>query len=155
MTTYSHMRCPFCSSATKVYNSRSSHSSTQTWRRRKCLTCNRPFTTREKVDFNGTVTVLSHNEKKPYSRERLILSLVSASKNLDLPSEMLSELTDSIELTLNSQHFFESESQEAGMITTVAITVLSRYDKNLAIQYINNVYSHKPPLAILSSVLNT
>lgn len=124
------------------------------WRRRKCTSCHRTFTTREKIDFNGVVTVINKHTSTPYSREKLLLSLVQASHNLALSPEILSELTDSIEQELGSKHFFESKNNESSVITRAALAVLSRYNKNLALQYVNLVYDNNPPLELLQSLLN-
>lgn len=154
MTICSHMKCPFCNASTKVYNSRSSHQSTQKWRRRQCLDCNKSFTTREKVDYTGIVSVRSTDNKvSPYSREKLLLSIVRASTNLDLPPEALTELTDSIELTLKQIAFFTRATQDSNTIIESAIIVLKRYNKNLAVQYLNQVYRNNPPLATLKQLL--
>lgn len=147
------MKCPFCNNRTRVYNSRTSHQSTQTWRRRQCLHCNKNFTTREKVDFTGVITVRSKESLAPYSRERLLLSIVRASDKLELPPETASELTDSVESELKNKQFFSAKVQEAEIITAEATIILARYDKNLAIQYLNKVYSHKPPLELLNQLL--
>lgn len=154
MTIYSHMNCPFCQSSTQVYNSRRSHNSTQTWRRRRCRTCKKSFTTRERVDFSGSVLVSKKDKKRPYSRDRLFLSIVKASNNLELPPEMLSELTDSIEQKLQACDFFNHDIQDHELIIEASAMVLSQYDKNLAIQYINNVYTNKPPLEIITKLLS-
>lgn len=153
MTICSHMTCPFCTHDTKVYNSRDTHRSTQTWRRRQCVSCNKAFTTREKVDYNGIISIRTPVDEKPYSRERLFLSLVRASDKLELPADMLSELTDSIELELQQNHFFETSPRDATVIVSIATTILHRYDTNLALQYVNNVYSNKPPRELLGQLL--
>lgn len=156
MTICSHMKCPFCNQKTKVYNSRSSHQSTQTWRRRQCLSCNKAFTTREKIDFNGLVTVRSvdNPEGSPYSTERLLLSLVRASAQTNVPSTMITELIDSIQLELKKQRFFETAPQDADEITATATAVIARYDINIALAYLHAVHKGSPPVDILKSIVD-
>lgn len=153
MTICSHMKCPFCKNKTKIYNSRSTQTQTQTWRRHKCLSCNSTFTTKERVDWTGRINITSGNEVSPYSRERLLLSLVRASNNLSLPSGALTDLTDTIELELQNSSFFNEPSQEAELITHVSTTIIYRYDPNLALQYVNNVYHNKPPIELLKTLV--
>lgn len=151
------MKCPFCSSRTKVYNSRSSHQSTQTWRRRECLACRKAFTTREKVDFDSLVSIKNKNASKtsPYSSGRLLISIIRASSQLSLPSEAAIELSDSIELELKNARFFDdSKPRESIEITETAIKIISRYDTHLALAYINNVFKGNPPLEILQNIVN-
>lgn len=153
MTICSHMICPFCSSKTKIYNSRSTQSQTQTWRRHQCTACKRSFTTKERIDWTGRIKIKSSDETALYSRERLMLSLVRASNNLTLPTGALTDLTDTIELELQNGEFFTGDFQEAELITHVATTVLHRYDPNVALQYINMVYRNKPPLELIKRLL--
>lgn len=147
------MKCPFCQQETKVYNSRATHQETQTWRRRQCLECHKAFTTREKVDLNGTVKVHTPGETAPYSQERLLLSLVRASDKLALPPGMLTELADSVELELQNKGFFEHSPQEAALIIEATTAVFHRYDQNLALLYVTNVYKNKPPEEVVRRLL--
>ncbi len=148
------MICPFCSNKTHIYNSRSTHQNTQTWRRHRCKSCNSTFTTKEKVDWTARVSVITSDETSHYSRERLLLSISRASKNLQLAPASLSELTDSVELALQKNHFFESETQEATVIVQAATTTLQRFDPNLALQYVNQIYNNKPPLELVKSLVS-
>ena len=152
MTTCCHMKCPFCSKNTKVYNSRDTHQETQIWRRRNCQGCNKTFTTKEKVDWTGLISVRTPKDTSEYSRERLQLSLVRASDKLNLPTGMIAELADSIEVAMHQAGFFSQEVQESELITTTSIQILARYNRNLALQYINHVYSNQPPLRFLRAL---
>lgn len=153
MTIYWHMICPFCSSKTNIYNSRGTHNNSQTWRRHRCKQCLRKFTTKERVDFDGIVNINSKEMQSPYSRDRLLLSLVRASNNLSLPSHSVSELCDTIETTLQQAGFFNSVLQDSNMITETTIRVLKRFNTNLALQYVNNVYRAQPPHELLKQLL--
>lgn len=147
------MVCVFCSSSTKIYNSRSTHQKSQTWRRHRCTNCSRVFTTRERVDWDGVTSVKTAEGIEPYNRERLLLSLIRAGNNLDLPSGALTSLCDSIELHLQKANFFSSETQDSNTLATVAIEVLQRFDTNIALQYINSTYKNQPPIELLKQLL--
>lgn len=153
MTICSHMICPFCDSTTKIYNSRSTHQKTQTWRRHRCSNCDRTFTTRERVDWTGKVNVVSAGSTSGYSRERLLLSLAKASNNLSVQPAMLAELCDSIEADLQKSGFFAQPKQESDLITQSATSVLHRYNPNYALQYVNIVYSNNPPLELIKRLV--
>jgi transcriptional regulator NrdR family protein len=146
------MNCPFCHHKTKIYNSRSSHNQTQTWRRHRCTNCSSTFTTREKIDWDGKTTVKTTSAVAPYSREHLLLSLVTASANLSLAAGTLSELTDTIESELQQINFFKESENESDLITTTATTVLARFDRNIALQYVNHVYANKPPIELIKQL---
>lgn len=153
MTICSHMICPFCHSPTKIYNSRSTHQKSQTWRRHRCKQCGRTFTTRERIDWTGRVEVKSPDSTTGYSRERLLLSLAKASNNLSVQPAMLAELCDSVEGDLQKLGFFAKTKQESDLITQTAISVLHRYNPNYALQYVNIVYSNKPPLELIKRLV--
>lgn len=153
MTICSYMICPFCNNRTRIYNSRSTHQHTQTWRRHRCVACSKTFTTKEKVEWTGKVEVSTPDGTSPYSRERLLLSVSRASNNLTVLPETLSELTDSVELMLQKNHFFEAEIQESLIIVDAAVHTLKRFEPNLALQYVNQVYNNKPPLLLVKQIL--
>lgn len=148
------MTCPFCNSPTKIYNSRSTHGKTQTWRRHICTTCERVFTTRERVDWTGVTTVKTSKDTTGYSKERLLLSIARASNNLSIQPAMLAELCDSTEQQLQQNGFFNEPEQDADLITAAATMVLHRYNPNLALQYVNIVYSNNPPLELVKQLLS-
>lgn len=147
------MVCPFCASETKIYNSRATSGKTQTWRRHRCGQCQARFTTKEKIDWNGAVAVVTDEQAAPYSRERLFISLLKAGENLQLAPATLSDLCDTVEYHLQKQQFFRGVQQDAGRITTAVTTVLHRFNPNLALQYVNNVYRHQPPPELLKQLL--
>ena len=147
------MICPFCASKTKIYNSRSTHLATQTWRRLRCTQCKRTFTTKEKIDWSGTVKVTSANESALYTKDRLLLSISRAAQQLAIPPSAIIELTDSIELELQNTGFFEANAQDADLITSTAIVTLGRFNTHMALQYANNVYRNQPPLELIKQFI--
>jgi transcriptional regulator NrdR family protein len=147
------MICPFCTSKTRIYNSRSTHQSTQTWRRHRCTACTKTFTTKERIEWTGKVDVATPSGTSPYSRERLLLSISRATTNLSVLPETLSELTDSIELILQKMHFFETKHQTSAVITDACILTLKRFDPNLALQYVNQVHDNNPPPTLIKQIL--
>lgn len=147
------MKCPFCTHKTKIYNTRSTHYNTQTWRRHRCLNCSSAFTTKEKIDWTGAVTVRTAESSTPYEKERILLSVARASEKITVPPSTIVELTDSIELALQKNNFFSEKVQSAQIITEVSLAVLHRFEPHLGIQYINNVYRNKPPLELIKKLL--
>ncbi len=154
MTIYSHMKCPLCTARTEVYNSRPSHESTQTWRRRICAQCKSCFTTREKIDWNGSIKVGYNDQVMPYNRDRLLLSIVRASNGTNLAPEMISELTDSIEIAL-ARVLSKAGRCNVHDITNTAITVLASHNTHLALQYVQHVYNNQPPLSLIKQLVGS
>ena len=149
------MICLYCNSKTRIYNSRSTQQATQTWRRHRCTSCSKSFTTREKIDWDGMASVRSKGKIGPYSRERLLLSLVRSGHNLELNPGTLSDLCDSIEHQLQKNGFFNVPTQSSELITETTLQILRRFDKNLALQYINGVYKSKPPIELLRQLTDS
>jgi len=89
-----------------------------------------------------------------YSKERLLLSIARASNNLSIQPAMLAELCDSTEQQLQQNGFFNEPEQDADLITAAATMVLHRYNPNLALQYVNIVYSNNPPLELVKQLLS-
>jgi transcriptional regulator NrdR family protein len=144
------MQCPFCASKTKIYNSRSTHSHTQKWRRHRCTNCNKTFTTRERMDWNGSIKITEGNGRtSPYSRERLLLSLLRAVEKIESGTPTPVDICDTVEHSLQQKGFFSGHSQNATVIAAEVLTILHRYDPNTALQYLNNLYQGKPPLELL------
>lgn len=73
------MVCPFCTqNKTIVYNSRKTKKLNNVWRRRRCLTCNQEFTTIEYVDPASVIGIANDKKSQPYSRSKLLVSLIRA-----------------------------------------------------------------------------
>lgn len=152
------MICPFCHQDTSVYNSRLTSQQQQVWRRRRCKACLRVFTTKERIDWTGAISVTSGDEgsdSAPYSRDRLQLSVATACKPMLIQYGSVSELCDAIEYKLQQEDFFSSASQPASIITTYATAVLRRYNPAFAVAYAQQVYRQNPPLELLQEILES
>lgn len=155
MTIYSHMRCPFCESDTKIYNSRGNSAGNETWRRHRCRSCSLTFTTRERIDWSGKTLIADvGGTVNPYSSERLLKSLLKAGDQGNHPDGTFTSLLDTIENNLQKQHFFSKPTGSSAVITEVTITVLSRFDRGLALQYVNNVYRSQPPAKLIQQLFS-
>ncbi len=144
------MNCPFCSSLTKIFNSRSTQKHSQTWRRHRCIACQRKFTTRERIDWNSAISVVNEaGILSPYSREILLSSLIKALEPLNKPATAVFDLLDTLELQLQSKKSFVASPQSTTTISLEILDVLRRYDPNSALQYLNNLYTGQPPLELI------
>lgn len=81
------------------------------------------------------------------------MSIARAGEHQDLKPEMLTELCDSVEQELQEQQFFSSKLQASTVIVEVATSVLARFDRNVALQYVNHAYSNKPPLELIRQLV--
>jgi transcriptional repressor NrdR len=70
------LHCPFCREIeSRVLDSRLVAGGTVTWRRRECDTCNRRFTTYERVEHTLPVVVKKDGQREPFDRQKLLRSL--------------------------------------------------------------------------------
>lgn len=72
------MQCPFCKSDTSVEISRPSRKTPSVWRRRRCESCRKVFSSREKPDLSLSITVKKEaGQTEPFSEDKLLLSIHS------------------------------------------------------------------------------
>lgn len=147
------MKCPFCFNTTKIYNSRSHKTTHETWRRHRCTRCASVFTTRETIDWSTVTTVKSSNGTSDYSFGTLLSSILTATSMASLPATTAIELANTVQQQLVTEMFFNQSLQKSQKITDTCISVLSRYDKNVAVHYSNVVYNGKPPQTVLKTIL--
>ena len=65
------MRCPFCNSEdTKVIDSRPAEEQNAIRRRRECVSCQKRFTTYERLETFPLMVIKKDQSREPYSREK-------------------------------------------------------------------------------------
>lgn len=129
------MNCPFCDSAeTEVYNSRPTRENTQVWRRRRCLTCKKTYSTYEHIDLSYMNIIKSQGQHSKYSRAELFNSIVSVKIDSKPSLEQIDELVNTIEaklIKLGQANVYISQLNQ-----TIADT-LAKYDFSLYIAYLS------------------
>lgn len=91
------MRCPFCQSLnTIVADSRSRNDETTIWRRRKCLSCERRFSSREKIDLSYLMVVKKSGKREPFSREKILMGIVKSFGKRPIPEDKLEKAVEEI-----------------------------------------------------------
>ncbi len=93
------MRCPFCNKDNdKVVDSRSSEGARVIRRRRQCLSCNRRFTTYEKVGENSKLNVAKRDASRvPYDREKVLGGIQKACYKRKVSADKQQEIADKVE----------------------------------------------------------
>jgi len=110
------MLCPSCKSTeNKVIDSRVSEGGLAIRRRRVCLSCNRRFTTKERLEEELRLTVVKCNGTRvPYNRDNILAGVTRACSKLDISDQQLQELVDHVEEELFSNHDREVRSEQIG-----------------------------------------
>ena len=109
------MRCPFCSQIEdKVVDTRPSDGDQVVRRRRECTSCNRRFTTYERIDEILPLVVKKDGRREEYSREKLLGGLLKACEKRPVSREQIERVIDDIETVLFSKFRNEVKSVEVG-----------------------------------------
>jgi transcriptional repressor NrdR len=92
------VRCPGCGSFDdKVIDSRQSEDGTSIRRRRTCLSCQRRYTTFERLEEVPLIVVKRSGEREPFDRAKVIAGLEAAAKARPVAPEALDELATLVE----------------------------------------------------------
>jgi transcriptional repressor NrdR len=111
------MRCPWCGhEESKVIDSRPAETGGAIRRRRQCLSCDRRFTTFERVEGLSLRVVKRDGTREPYQRAKLVGGIRKAIVNRPVTEEQVQRLTDRVEDRLRRKGP-EVSTQEVGMET--------------------------------------
>lgn len=92
------MKCPYCSSKTKVTNKRESPQGVR--RRRECLNCRKRVTTYEKVESSDFYVIKKDGRREKFSREKLENGIERAFEKRPVEKEKIIKMVNEIEENL-------------------------------------------------------
>jgi len=97
------MKCPFCNAEnTQVVDTRANNESNTIRRRRKCLACDKRFTTYEKVELRMPRLVKKDGSRTDFDRDKLVGSMMLALRKRPVATEEIDAAVDRIEEKLRS-----------------------------------------------------
>jgi len=109
------MRCPFCGNTEdRVVDSRESREGDVIRRRRECVSCERRFTSYEKIELDPFQVVKRDQRREPYEREKLMGGLRIACRKRPISEQTLVRIADSIEAEMQESGDREISSRELG-----------------------------------------
>jgi transcriptional repressor NrdR len=127
------MRCPFCHNAdTQVIDSRASDEGATIRRRRRCLACDKRFTTYERVELTMPSVIKRGGGRAEYDRDKLRGSMLLALRKRPVPREAVDEAISRIEDKLLSSAQREIKSEKIGELV---MRELKRLDKVAYIRF--------------------
>ena len=95
------MKCPYCSDAnTQVIDTRENDDGDTVRRRRRCLVCDKRFTTYERVELQLPQVVKKNGSRTEFSHEKLQGSLMLALRKRPVSTESIDAAVDRIEQKL-------------------------------------------------------
>ena len=123
------MLCPFCNSEnSRVLESRATEEGTSIRRRRECenLSCNKRFTTYERVEVMPVLVVKRSGEREPYSREKLRAGLIRACEKTVITAKQIDTIIENIENELVKQGKREVNSAVLGELVLAELRDLDQ-----------------------------
>ncbi|HXF44779.1 MAG TPA: transcriptional regulator NrdR [Burkholderiaceae bacterium] len=127
------MKCPFCQHPdTQVIDSRASDEGASIRRRRRCLACERRFTTYEKVELAMPAVIKKGGGRAEYDRAKLVNSMQLALRKRPVPSNVVDEAVARIEEKLRASAQREVKSEKIGELV---MRELKRIDKVAYIRF--------------------
>jgi len=91
------MRCPYCSSEdTQVVDTRANLEANTTRRRRKCLACEKRFTTYERVDLKMPRLVKKDGSRTDFDRDKVMGSMILALRKRPVATEEIEGAVDRV-----------------------------------------------------------
>lgn len=127
------MKCPFCSAdETSVIETRISEEGDRVRRRRRCLTCDKRFTTYETVELRLPQVVKQDGNRAEFDREKLRTGFVRALHKRPVPTENVDAAIDNIVQKLLSLGEREVSSR---LIGEMVMQALYRLDKVAYIRF--------------------
>lgn len=123
------MKCPFCNAdETGVIDSRVSEEGDKIRRRRRCLTCDKRFTTYETVELRLPQVVKHDGNRTEFDRNRLLTGFARALHKRPVPTELVDAAIDRVvhkylslgEREVSSRSIGESVMEELYKLDDVA-----------------------------------
>ncbi|MCD6292606.1 MAG: transcriptional repressor NrdR [Deltaproteobacteria bacterium] len=95
------MKCPFCGfTEDKVIDSRNAKDQGAIRRRRECLSCNKRFTTFERVEISLPLVIKRDQSRAPYDRLKVENGVRKACEKRPVSLEQIEELVNDLEQKL-------------------------------------------------------
>ena len=137
------MRCPFCNSEdTQVMDTRANPEANTIRRRRRCLKCEKRFTTYERVDLKMPRLVKKDGSRTDFDREKLLGSMKLALRKRPVKTEEVDAAVERIEERLRSLGEREVKTSRVG---DLVMRELARLDKVAYVRFASVYRSFDTP----------
>ena len=109
------MKCPFCGfEQDKVVDSRESKEGESIRRRRECLSCEKRFTTYERIDELPYMVVKKDGRREKFERQKVLSGLLRACEKRPVPMGKLEEIVNEAESFVIDSPERERKTAEIG-----------------------------------------
>ncbi|QAT41644.1 transcriptional regulator NrdR [Clostridium sp. JN-9] len=109
------MKCPYCGYLeSKVIDSRATEDDMAIRRRRECLSCNRRYTTYEKVEDIPMLVIKKDMSREFFDRTKIINGLIKACQKRPVSRKQIEGIADEVEKKINNEMLTEVKSEHIG-----------------------------------------
>ena len=109
------MKCPFCNfNESKVIDSRPVEEQNAIKRRRECLSCEKRFSTFERIETAPLIVVKKNGEREQFDRRKLLMGITRACEKRPVPVDLREQVVSEIEAKLLSSLAGEVETSKIG-----------------------------------------
>jgi len=109
------MYCPFCQhKETEVIETRLSEDGATIRRRRRCLSCDKRFTTYERMEELPILVIKRDGRRERFSREKLREGIIKACEKTNVSAEQIEKIVFQVENDLKQKENNEVESKTIG-----------------------------------------
>ncbi len=120
------MRCPYCKEdRDRVVDSRASEGGVVIRRRRECLSCDRRYTSYERVEASPLKVVKKDGTRVPFDRAKVADGIEKACWNLPVSADRIEEVVDLITTEITEEHDREVASSHVGNLVMRELRGLS------------------------------
>ncbi|MGV8145110.1 MAG: transcriptional regulator NrdR [Alkaliphilus sp.] len=119
------MNCPFCSyGESRVIDSRPTDEGYAIRRRRECSSCNKRFTTYEKIEEIPLLIIKKSGNREPFNRNKILKGIIRACEKRPVPLSDIEKIVDDIEKNLYNSMKKEITTEHIGEIVMEQIKKL-------------------------------
>ncbi len=109
------MKCPYCGfHESKVIDSRRLEETNSIKRRRECLSCEKRFSTYERVELAPLVVIKKNGDREQFDRQKLLRGIMHACEKRPVSIDTMEKLVSEVETQLNNELMQEVESEKIG-----------------------------------------
>lgn len=120
------MLCPFCQHTdSRVLESRSAEGGQSIRRRRECLSCQRRFTTYERIEFIPITILKRDGSQESFDRSKILRGMVRACEKTGVTQETLETMIDEIESQFQLRENHNVTSAEIGEAVLAQLQTVS------------------------------
>ena len=121
------MYCPYCGSRdSQVVETRESADLDTIRRRRTCLTCEKRFTTYERVEHVQLIVIKKDGKREQFAREKLKTGILKACEKTVIPADVIEKMVHEVARELRTMGSLEVKSELIGKMVAQRLKKLDK-----------------------------